>query len=216
MKIQAKIGLIGDPHANPDPVAEALALFKQQGVNHIYCPGDIAGYGDRLPETIALLKNSNCRAVIGNHDLWHLQDEAGSTDAATNVYLRSLPYYISETVAGKSLYMVHACPPDHTRGAIRLLDQSGVLQQELLSQWQKQLHGFDHDVLIVGHSHQVYAQQLGNTLLINPGSTSFNHCCAILSMPDCTVEFHALSSRPIIPTWNWSDMVGISTNSDKE
>jgi putative phosphoesterase len=215
MTISVKIGLIGDPHADPVPVAEALALFRQEGVERVFCTGDIAGYGAKLAETVALLRDGRCQSVVGNHDVWHLDDEADSMDAATNDYLRSLPLYISQTIAGRSLYLVHASPPDHIRGAIRLLDQAGVLQQELIDLWREQLQGFAYDVLIVGHSHQVYAQWLDNTLLINPGSTSFNHCCAILSLPDCTVEFHSLSGESIQPTWNWSDMVGGSNYIDR-
>ena len=46
-------------------------------------------------------------------------------------------------------------------------------------------------VLLVGHTHQVFCEQLGNTLVINPGSTRFKRTCAILSLPDllqATVE----------------------------
>ncbi len=62
---------------------------------------------------------------------------------------------------------------------------------------------FKHDVLIVGHTHQVFAEQLGRTLVINPGSPRFNHCCAVLSLPDMTVEWFALSGEMINYTWNW-------------
>ncbi|HEC11905.1 MAG TPA: metallophosphoesterase, partial [Acidiferrobacteraceae bacterium] len=39
-----KIGIISDLHATPAPVAEALSIFDQQGVDEVLCAGDIAGY----------------------------------------------------------------------------------------------------------------------------------------------------------------------------
>jgi len=68
--VSTRIGLISDPHATAAPVAEALALFKAAGVDHIFCAGDIAGYGNELEQTLDLLIEGGCRAVIGNHDLW--------------------------------------------------------------------------------------------------------------------------------------------------
>ena len=42
------IGLISDVHATPTPIEEALSIFKQAGVEQVFCAGDIAGYGDQL------------------------------------------------------------------------------------------------------------------------------------------------------------------------
>ena len=39
-----KIGLLGDVHATVDPVAEALAIFRDEGVDRVWCAGDVAGY----------------------------------------------------------------------------------------------------------------------------------------------------------------------------
>ncbi len=67
-----KIGLISDVHATPGPVAEALVLFAREGVEAILCAGDIAGYGTELEATVALLIESRCRIILGNHDVWWL------------------------------------------------------------------------------------------------------------------------------------------------
>ncbi|MDH5573250.1 MAG: metallophosphoesterase, partial [Gammaproteobacteria bacterium] len=68
-----KIGIIGDVHAYPEPLAEALEMFKKRGVERILCTGDIAGYGDQLAHCVELLIKYQCKTVVGNHDLWHLQ-----------------------------------------------------------------------------------------------------------------------------------------------
>ncbi|MGD9000023.1 MAG: metallophosphoesterase family protein [Granulosicoccaceae bacterium] len=200
-----KIGLLSDVHAFPAPVEEALALFRQNAVQHILCAGDIAGYGNDLDATVALLREHACRSITGNHDLWYLEDTTDAPDHPTVQYLRGLPAVIEMTVEGVRLYMVHASPPDSCIDGIRLLDQQGELLPELWQAWAGQLQGFGHDVLIVGHTHQLFAEQLGDTLVINPGSTRFNHSCAILTLPECTVEWLPLSNRTPQRVWNWSD-----------
>ena len=67
-----RIGLISDVHATPGPVAEALTCFKSRGVEQVFCLGDIAGYGEELEETVALLITHQCRAIQGNHEAWYL------------------------------------------------------------------------------------------------------------------------------------------------
>jgi predicted phosphodiesterase len=56
----SRIGLLGDPHADPAPLAEALEVFERQGVDQILCAGDIAGYGDPVDATVDLLIASGC------------------------------------------------------------------------------------------------------------------------------------------------------------
>ena len=200
-----KLGLISDPHAYPEPVAEALAIFKQAQVDAIWCTGDIAGYGEDLDATIRLLQTSNCQSILGNHEIWYLEELADQAETATTRYLRSLPLVIHTDIDGKRIYMVHASPPDSMMDGIRLLDQHGNLIASEQQYWSERLAQFDADVLIVGHTHQVFAERLGATLVINPGSTRFNHSCAILSLPELTLQWFALSGLPIQTRWNWGD-----------
>ena len=199
-----RIGLLSDVHAIPDPVEEALAIFEREGVGLILCGGDIAGYGDELDKTVALLRQTDCRSVLGNHDQWTLDraDKAGSV--ATLHYLRTLPLARSFIVEGVFLYLVHASPPLETMGGIRLLDENGRLISGQLAQWNERLACFGHDVLVVGHTHQIFAEQLGDTLVINPGSTLFNHSCAVLTLPERDLQWFGLSGCDPVSTWNWS------------
>jgi len=202
-----RIGLIGDPHGYPAPVREALELFDSKGITMVWCTGDIAGYGANVEETAALLQAHGCRTIVGNHDLWWLDETAGSPETPTHEYLRNLPAAITKTLEGVTLSMVHAHPPAAVSGSIRLLDQQGGLMAAAKQDWTERLADFDSDVLIVGHAHQVYAEQLGKTLVISPGSTQFNHSCAVLNLPEMKVEWFALSGQEIQPIWNWSDEV---------
>ncbi len=201
--MSTKIGLISDPHADPGPVAEALAIFQREGVELILCAGDIGGYGEQLDETISLLQQHRVQAIRGNHEEWALQRDIFPGSEAARAYYESLPATISLTIEGVRLYMVHAEPPDKNTRGLRLFDQHAEVIPEVLAEWHDRLEGFDHEVLVIGHTHQVYDVTLGDTLVINPGSSAYNHSCAILSLPELTVEWFALSGEIIETTWNW-------------
>ena len=203
----ALIGLISDVHATPAPVAEALSIFEQAGVEQVFCAGDTAGYREQLDETVALLVDHNCRTILGNHDVGYLEKHADGAGNRAVAFFRQLPAVIDTTIAGKRVYMVHAQPPDACHGGIKLLNRQGVVQSERISRWTQELQGFDHDVLVVGHTHQVFAEQVGNTLVVNPGSSAFNYSCAILRLPEMTVQVFPLSGKAIAKTWNWADHV---------
>lgn len=198
-----KIGIISDPHADPDPLAEAVEIFRRQGVATILCAGDIGGYGDRLEETVALLQQSGAMAVRGNHEAWALQrDDFPGSEASRN-YFASLPDHLELIVEGVRLYMVHAEPPDSLVKGLRLFDQYGEVVPEVLAEWHERLEGSDYDVLILGHTHQAFDVRLGRTLVINPGSSSYNHSCVVLTVPQLEVTWHALGGREISRVWNW-------------
>ena len=201
------LGLIGDVHAAPAPVAEALELFTSMGVERVLCTGDIAGYMDQLEQTVALLEKGACITVVGNHDLSYLEKTRKEPDSHVINYLKNLPASYETEIEGKSLYMVHAQPPDECHGGIKLLNKDGVVQEEWLEYWAQKLSAFQHDVLVVGHTHQVFAEYMGDTLVVNPGSSVFNNCCAVLRLPEMTVEMFSLSNSPIQRTWNWGEHV---------
>ena len=201
--MSTRIGLISDVHATPEPVAEALALFKSQAVDEIFCLGDIAGYGTDLEDTVTLLVDHECQAILGNHEIWYLDDHSDAEDTHASRWFGSLPRVLQLTIKGKHLYMVHASPPDSTMDGIRLLDIDGYIIDDARDYWRQRLQAFEHDVLLVGHTHQVFCEEIGDTLVINPGSTRFNHTCAILSLPELELQIFGLSGRQPVKSWNW-------------
>jgi len=198
-----KIGLISDVHATPAPVKEALAVFRKQGVSRIFCAGDIAGYGDGLGQTIELLIENECQSISGNHDVWYLERQAENIETGAVRFLSNLSRVLKLTIEGKKLYFVHASPPQSMMKGIHLLDEKGHVIFDQKKIWDDYLKDFEYDVLIVGHTHQVFAEKLGNTLVINPGSTKFNHTCAVLSLPDMNCRGLPLSGKPPLTVWNW-------------
>lgn len=199
-----RIGFISDVHAAPAPLEQALSALHAAGVSQIFCLGDIAGYGDALEHTVTLLQKNDCQCIRGNHEQWYLERNIDEPDSGfIKGYFEQLPNYIELEAEDRRIYLVHASPPDLLTGGIRLLDEHGTMLSQEQQQWSQQLAQFDYDALIVGHTHQVFAERLGSTLVINPGSTVYNHSCAILNLPAMTVEWIALSGKPIRKAWNW-------------
>ena len=199
-----KIGLISDTHSTLAPLKEALSIFKREQVDMVICAGDIAGYGeDELMQTIDLLLKHDCKMVAGNHDQITVDMENCDQLEKIETFFKTLPLTLEFNVEGKQIYVVHAHPPDSQHGGIKLLDPQGHVYADRKADWQQQLENFDHDVLIVGHTHQVFVEQIGKVLVINPGSTQFNHTCMVLNLPDMHVETFALSNMQPVMTWNW-------------
>jgi putative phosphoesterase len=199
-----RIGLISDVHSSPGPLAEALEIFSHEQVDDIICCGDIAGYYESLEPTIELLARSNCKAIVGNHDQDYLEETSQDSESSIRVYLQKLPQTLDLEIEGKRIYVVHANPPSEQHGGIKLLDQQGEVRQDRIDEWSMALSELEHDVLIVGHTHQVYAVQLGEVFVVNPGSSVFNHSCMILSLPDLSVQTYALGKQEIVKCWNFS------------
>jgi len=189
-----KLGLISDVHAAVDPLREALTLFRQHHVDTTICVGDIAGYGEEL------------EIISGNHDIWYLDTPIPEEKKWIKDFFSTLPETLDFSAEGKQIHIVHASPPNSNMKGIKLLDEQGEIMPDRKSQWSKNLEKFGYDVLIVGHTHQVFAEKLGNILIINPGSTKFNHTCAILKLPELTVQVFPLSNKEPLKTWNWSQM----------
>ena len=198
-----KIGLVSDVHSSPGPLEQALEIFRSENVDEIICAGDIAGYYDTLAPTIELLAQSNCRAIVGNHDQSYLEKAPREDESSIRAYLQSLPPTLVLEIEQKRVFVVHANPPSEQHGGIKLLDQQGEIRPDRKNEWTETLRGLGYDVLIVGHTHQVYAEQLGEVFVVNPGSTVFNHSCMILSLPDLSVETFALGDQEIIRCWNF-------------
>ena len=203
-----RIGLISDVHSSPGMLAEALRIFADERVDDIICAGDIAGYYEDLAPTVQLLRESGCKAIIGNHDQEWLEKSAPAENRQVRDWLEQLPQTLELEIERLRLFVVHANPPSEQHGGIKLRNRDGELVEERMLDWAGQLAEYDYDVLVVGHTHQVFAEKLGDMLVINPGSVPFNHSCMILSLPDLRTETIALGNREIVKCWNFSMVFG--------
>jgi predicted phosphodiesterase len=66
------VGLVTDIHDHVEPLAHALELFRQRGVDQVITLGDSCDAftrHSRAAEVVALLRQANAVGVWGNHDL---------------------------------------------------------------------------------------------------------------------------------------------------
>lgn len=76
-----KRALISDIHSNLESLTAVLADIRAQGIEEIYCLGDIVGYGPNPRECIDLVMK--CKVcLLGNHDQGALFDPEGFNTGA--------------------------------------------------------------------------------------------------------------------------------------
>lgn len=76
-----KRALISDIHSNIESLEAVLADIRDQGINEIYCLGDLVGYGPNPREVIdEIMKCPVC--LLGNHDQGALFDPEGFNSGA--------------------------------------------------------------------------------------------------------------------------------------
>lgn len=169
-----KILLLADIHAN-------WAALQAINEPHDLCIflGDLVDYGLQPRPCIEWVRQHVHYVVRGNHDHGVAQQIQVSgrngfkylttvTRPLTQElvtpedrrFLGRLPITRMVTLEGKRFLLVHATPRDP-------LDEYHTNDLEF---WQRRLQGVDADVVCVGHTHHPYALQVGETLVINPGS----------------------------------------------
>ena len=207
--MSTRIGLIGDVHACAEPLEEALKIFEDQKVDMVLCTGDVTGYGTETEQVVFLLRDINATVLLGNHEAWYLERPATDQDSGLHTYFSGLPSVWESVIEGLRVYAVHASPPDSLMRGVKLLDENGKMLTRKKEYWADGLSKYAFDVLIVGHTHQVFAEKFGDKLVINPGSTKFNHTCAILRLPEMDVAIFPLSGKKPVLSWNWGMIAGV-------
>jgi putative phosphoesterase len=169
-----RILLVADLHANW-PALQAI------GEPHdvCLCLGDLVDYGLDPAPCVDWVRRNATHAVRGNHDHGVAQQVAvngrqgfkyltGVTRPLTRErlpaddlrFLSLLPVTQMVTLDETRFFLVHATPRDP-------LDEYAPPDVEF---WNRRLQNIDADVICVGHTHQPYVLEVGNKLVINPGS----------------------------------------------
>jgi putative phosphoesterase len=171
--------ILSDIHANL-PALEAI-LHLETDFDQCLFLGDVVDYGPFPKECIAfLMKEMDC-GVIGNHDnalafdvdcgcrgdfkkfseetrAWH--KTLISKDELK--FLHSLPRINRIVIDGKTILLCHATP----QGDLFLYLQESEIE--------KFVHGFTDELILLGHMHIQFKKQVGNTMVVNPGSVGLS------------------------------------------
>ncbi|HEU4384413.1 MAG TPA: metallophosphoesterase family protein [Anaeromyxobacteraceae bacterium] len=173
-----RVLVVSDIHGN----TEALrAVATAAGpVDRIVCLGDTVDYGPRPVETVRWIMQYAESSVRGNHDnavafdapcrsapaFRRLSEESRKLTVpmlgeGERAFLAGLPETAEIEVGGLRLALVHAAPSDPL---FRYLRPSDV------EAWRREVEPIDADLILVGHTHLPMVLDLGNKLVVNPGS----------------------------------------------
>lgn len=166
-----KIGLIADIHANR-PALKAV-LRELQGVDRIWCAGDITGYYPDPDGVISALQEHQVEAIKGNHD-WYLENPPPAPNAllrqSINLtlsrikpenrrLLQDLSLEKTWELDGLRINMYHGSPWDN-------------LEEYIYPDYNHfdRFAALDADIIILGHTHYPMLREIQGRIVINPGS----------------------------------------------
>ncbi len=180
-----RLAIVSDIHANLPALEAVMKDMARRDVDGAVNLGDIVGYGPHCDEVVAALQKAEMREVVGNYDLAVLaEDEAQGrerflksdlspverevftwtrqhTGAATRQYLAELPAQLYIEEQGLTILFTHGSPerPNEYLGA-------DTPEERLIELFE----GTGADIMVVGHTHLPLVREVGERLLVNPGS----------------------------------------------
>jgi diadenosine tetraphosphatase ApaH/serine/threonine PP2A family protein phosphatase len=149
-----RTALLSDVHGNLPAFEAVLADIEAQGVEEIWCLGDLVGYGAQPDECVELARQRCDLCLAGNHDMVvtgaiDIADFSSSAAAAAlwtreNIDAEALEFLneLSPQQDGRAIGLYHASPRD-------------PVWEYVLSGWQADecMDLMDSRVGAVGHSH---------------------------------------------------------------
>ncbi len=191
--VAARLGLIGDVHAEHGRLETAIRTLKDAGADTLLCTGDLCdGPGD-LQRCIELIQAHDVICVRGNHDRWmldervrHLADahfRAQLSDTVVN-FLSTLPTQTSVSTTAGLLMLCH-----------------GILDNDMAKVWPgsermpaEKSRGLDkliargsHRLLVNGHMHYRIVLDFPGLTHINAGTLSPRHRPGV-TLLDCAAN----------------------------
>src|ERR1017187_2189137 len=64
-----KLGILADIHEHDEELRKAIDLLAKHGADRFVVLGDVAERGERIEETVSLLRGVSAVGVWGNHDI---------------------------------------------------------------------------------------------------------------------------------------------------
>ncbi len=164
--------IISDIHSNLEALEAVLRDIDNQNIDHIYCLGDIIGYGPNPNEVTEIIKKRKISSVIGNHDAVITNPSLSkwfNTSARKSVILniewlqeenKSFIGTLPISIKTDSIFMVHGCPPDSCLEYISW--QNTNRMREIF-------HSFQQPICFVGHTHDEAYYELQDDIIESQG-----------------------------------------------
>ena len=116
-----RIAILSDVHGNLPAFQTVLADIEKEGVDQIWCLGDLVGYGAQPDECVALAKDTCDLCLIGNHDLVVL-DKLDISEFSMNAAIAAT--WTKEHIAKESVDFLNGLSPSNEDNSIGLYHAS--------------------------------------------------------------------------------------------
>jgi putative phosphoesterase len=179
-----RVAVITDIHANLAALEAALGWIDENGIDRIYCGGDLVGYGPEPNEVCRALEDREIPTIYGNYDWAIARDEEdcgcayvtrhdreigqlsvdwslANTDRRSKDFMRGLPFDLRFELGGRRVRLVHGSP--------RKVNEY-LFEDKPAKTFERIAGGADCDVLVFGHTHKPWVREYGGVLFVNCGS----------------------------------------------
>jgi putative phosphoesterase len=178
------IAVITDVHANLPALQAALVRIDELGIEHVFCGGDLVGYGPHPNEVCALIQERQIPTIYGNYDYAIARDledcgcayidphdrqlgeqsvdwTLSHTDHTAKDFMRELPFDLSFQVGNVPVHLVHGSP--------RKVNEY-LFEDKPASLYERLAAAEEARVLVFGHTHKPWVREYGGVLFVNCGS----------------------------------------------
>jgi putative phosphoesterase len=176
--------VITDIHGNLAALEATLEWIDGEGIERIYCGGDLVGYGAYPNEVCSLIEHRGIPTIYGNYDYAIARDmddcgcayvtehdrELGQqsvawtlehTDQPAKDFMRELPFDLRFQVGSIDVHLVHGSPRKVNEYLFE--DKPASLYVRLAAAEPAQ-------ALVFGHTHKPWVHEFGGVLFVNCGS----------------------------------------------
>jgi len=189
----SKLAIISDIHGNIEALSAVMEDIKAQGVDEIFCLGDVVGYGPNPRECIDVCRDFKL-VLLGNHDNGALFDPDGFSSGAERAIFWTRQQLEDTSIEGAAerwdflakLPRTHRVG-DHlfVHGSPRSPLNEYVFPEDVYNQRKiERIFGFIHQYCFQGHTHvpgvftencRFYSPtEIGNEFLLNEQKVMVN------------------------------------------
>lgn len=176
--------VITDIHGNLTALEAVLEAIEQRAIEHIFCGGDLVGYGPYPTEVCELIERRGIPTIYGNYDYAIARDEEdcgcayrdprdralGERSIAWTLehtaqpakdFMRTLPFDLRFELGEHRVRLVHGSP--------RKVNEY-LFEDKPARTFERIAAAADCDVLVLGHTHRPWVHEYGGVLFVNCGS----------------------------------------------
>jgi len=175
-----KVGIISDTHDDLESVIQAVNVFNNENVDFVIHAGDYIFPG--IVQQFANLKGSKLIGVLGNND----GEKIGLYERFSKIGADLKGEFCEIEIGGLIFGIYH--------GTSKYLTEAAIASGK-------------YDVFVCGHTHVKRGENMGNTLVLNPGTAHRNFPNIngeVESMPQIIIFDTDLKSYKFVPIFDTS------------